>query len=399
MCSELLRARSSSSERSFYATMAAQPAHPRSHMTRVPLVDLRRQHDPLRRQLRELLDDVLDSQAFIGGKWVVEFERAFADYCGAPFCVGVANGTDALAIVMRALGVGAEHEVITTAISFFATAEAICEVGATPVFCDVDDGIANINVSLIERCITSRTRAILPVHLYGQPADMRAIVELAEAFDLYVIEDCAQAAGARYLGRRVGTLGHAGCYSFYPSKNLGGLGDGGAIVTSDEDLARRCRILANHGGTRKYEHVVVGGNSRLDALQAGALHLKLRYLDYWNEQRRAVATAYEERLQDEAVCFLAALAGTEPVHHLTVVQVPQRDRVLEYLRSVGVGADIHYPQPLPFLPALGHLASARAGFPNAAAHAATTLTLPNFPGMRADEIDYVVDAVMAGLCA
>jgi dTDP-4-amino-4,6-dideoxygalactose transaminase len=364
---------------------------------RVPLADLSRQHDPIRHELRELLDELLDSQVFIGGAKVEEFERVFADYCGAPFCIGVANGTDALAIVMRALGIGAGHEVITTAVSFFATAEAICEVGATPIFCDIDAATANIDVSQIEPRITSRTRAILPVHLYGQPVDMTTIVEIADAYGLHVIEDCAQAAGARHSGRRVGTLGQAGCYSFYPSKNLGGLGDCGAIVTADEDLARRCRILANHGGTRKYEHVVVGNNSRLDTLQAAVLHLKLRHLDAWNEQRRAVAARYREHLRNEAVRFLATAADAEHVHHLTVVRLAERDRLRAHLQGVGVGTEIHYPCPLPFVPALKHLASARAAFPCADEHARTALTLPNFPGMRDDEIEYVVDAVRAGL--
>jgi dTDP-4-amino-4,6-dideoxygalactose transaminase len=363
----------------------------------LPLLDLARQHGPLRDELRAAVDRVLDGGAFVGGPEVEAFEAEFAAWHGGGGrrCVGVGNGTDAIAVALRALGIGAGDEVVTTAVSFFATAEAVGMAGATPVFCDVDPATANLDAALLDGLVTPRTRAVVPVHLYGQPCDMDGVLAVARRRGLAVVEDCAQAAGAAWRGRKVGTIGDLGCFSFYPSKNLGALGDAGAILTADAGLAARCRRLANHGGLRKYEHAVVGANSRLDAVQAAALRVKLPRLEGWNAQRAALAARYRERLAGLPVEPLATAPGAGHAHHLFVVRVPGRDGVLAALRRAGVMADVHYPEPIPFVPAYAGLGLDPASFPRARAHAAACLSLPLFPGMRDDEVDRVVSALAA----
>ncbi len=363
----------------------------------IPLSDLNRQHSALFGEIESAVLGVIREGSFIGGESLSKFEAEFAEFCGASRCVGVGNGTDALVLVLEALGIGTGHEVITTACSFFATAEAISRTGARPVFCDIDPATANLDVRAIESRITPATKAIVPVHLYGQPAEMDAISRMARSHGLLVIEDCAQAAGARYGGRRVGTIGDAGCFSFYPSKNLGGLGDGGAIVTDDAGLAERCRTLANHGGVIKYQHRVVGFNSRLDAIQAAALRVKLRYLDDWNDQRREVAARYRRLLVDRRVELLSELADVRPVHHLFVVRLAQRDKMLVVLRRQGIGVDVHYPYALPFVEAYRELGLAERDFPVACRHAASVMSLPIFPMMRCEEVERVADCLLSSL--
>lgn len=357
----------------------------------VPLLDLARQHAPLREELRAAVDRVLSAEAYVGGPEVEAFEAELAAWHGVPHAVGVANGTDAIVVALKALGIGPGDEVVTTALSFFATAEAISLAGATPVFCDVDPRTANLNTTLLDGLVTKRTRAIVPVHLYGHPVDMDAVRSTAEQHGLLVVEDCAQAIGATWRGRRVGTFGDLACLSFYPSKNLGAFGDAGAVLARDPDLARRCRVLANHGGLSKYEHEVVGLNSRLDALQAAVLRVKLPHVGRWTAERAALARLYRERLEDLSVEQLATRNEAGHAHHLLVARVPpgERDHVLAAMRAAGVMADVHYPQALPLVPAYAALGHRPEDFPHAADHAARCLTLPLFPGMRADEVERV----------
>jgi dTDP-4-amino-4,6-dideoxygalactose transaminase len=356
----------------------------------VPLLDLARQHAPLRHELRAAVDRVLTGEGYVGGPEVEAFEAELAAWHGVPHCVGVANGTDAIVVALKALGVGTGDEVLTTALSFFATAEAISLAGATPVFCDIDPGTANLDPARLDGLVTRRTRAIVPVHLYGQPADMGAVCGTARRHGLAVVEDCAQAVGATWGGRRVGTFGDVGCLSFYPSKNLGALGDAGAVLARDPAVARRCRVLANHGGARKYEHEVVGLNSRLDAIQAAVLRVKLPHLERWNAERAGLARLYRERLEGLPVEQLATRAEAGHAHHLLVVRVAEgRDRVLADMRAAGVLADVHYPQALPLVPAYAALDHRPEDFPYASDHAAGCLSLPLFPGMRADEVERV----------
>src|SRR2546425_909621 len=280
--------------------MTKQVQERRYRQTRinVPFMELKREHEILRKDLQKVWDDVLDSTGFIGGAAVEGFERAFAAFCEVKHAVGVGNGTDALLLALKALGIGPGDEVITAANSFVATAEAIVRCGATPVFVDIDHKTYNIDVNQIEDHITTRTKAIIPVHLYGQPADMDAVLSVAKLYGLRVIEDAAQAHGARYHGRRAGSMGDAACFSFYPAKNLGACGDGGAVVTSDNSIATAVRKLRDHGGLSKYEHDVVGYNSRLDSLQAAILQMKLLYLDQRNDLRRQHAQTYDRLFAD-----------------------------------------------------------------------------------------------------
>jgi dTDP-4-amino-4,6-dideoxygalactose transaminase len=361
----------------------------------VPMLDLERQHRPIREALREAMAGVVASGGFVGGPEVEAFEAELAAWHGVPHCVGVANGTDALVVALKVLGIRPGDEVVTTAVSFFATAEAISLAGAVPVFCDVDRRTALLDTAGLEVCITPRTRAVVPVHLYGQPVDMDAVAAVARRHGLAVVEDCAQAIGATWRGRKVGTFGDLAAFSFYPSKNLGAFGDAGALLARDAALAGRCRQLANHGGLRKYEHSVVGMNSRLDALQAAVLRVKLQRLEGWNREREELAAAYRERLAGLPVELLVVQPEAGHVHHLFVVRVVGRDRTMARLRQRGVMVDVHYPEALPFVPAYAGLGHPAEAFPNARAHAASCLSLPLFPGMRVDEVDRVVAALAA----
>ena len=261
---------------------------------KIPLVDLKAQYERIKDEIDAAIQEVIATSAFIGGPYVRAFEEAFARFCEVKHCIGVGNGTDALFIALKSLGIGVGDEVITAANSFIATSEAITATGAQVVFCDIDPKTYNIDVSQIEAKITPQTKAIIPVHLYGQPADMDPILELARRYGLKIIEDAAQAHGARYKGRRVGSLGDVACFSFYPGKNLGAYGDGGAIVTNDDELALKIRMFANHGRVDKYDHKIEGMNSRLDGLQAAILSVKLKYLEEWTESRRQLAYLYNE---------------------------------------------------------------------------------------------------------
>jgi dTDP-4-amino-4,6-dideoxygalactose transaminase/acetyltransferase-like isoleucine patch superfamily enzyme len=361
----------------------------------VPLVDLAAQHQSLKQEIRLAIDRVILNTRFISGKEVAEFEAAFATYCGASEAVGVSSGTSALELALRGLGVGPGDEVITQPNTFIATAEAILAVGAKPVFVDVLQGSGEIDPAAIESAITCRAKAILPVHLYGKLAQMDVICRMAAEHGLLVIEDAAQAHGAARQGRRAGTWGNAACFSFYPGKNLGAYGDAGAVVTSDGPLATRLRKLRDHGRAEKYVSDVLGGNHRLDTIQAAILNVKLRHLEKWNEARKRHAQAYREGLCDLPLMLPAAGGAEEHVYHLFVVQTDRRDQLKEFLHERGISTGIHYPVALHLQPALHDLGHRGGDMPVAERLAKTSLSLPMYPEMNEAKLLAVVDGVRA----
>ena len=358
---------------------------------KIPFVNLQIQYQSIKSDIDHAIHKVIQDSAFIQGKYVREFEESFASYCSVKECVGVGNGTDAIFIALKALNIGPGDEVITVANSFIATSEAISNSGAKVIFVDCDSKTYNINVQQIEKAITSRTKAIIPVHLYGQSADMDAIIKIAEKYHLYVIEDAAQAHGALYKGKRVGSLGDVACFSFYPGKNLGAYGDGGAIVTNNSQLAIECRMLANHGRLKKYLHEKEGFNSRLDGLQAAILSIKLQYLDEWNEKRQQAAKYYQDNLSGIFTPFCSI--EIEPVYHLFVVQVDDRDKVQEFLKNHDIQTGIHYPVPLPLQPAYKYLRVPKESYNHALEISTKILSLPMFPEISDDQLERVVQVI------
>lgn len=361
----------------------------------IPFVDLRSQYAAIQDEVAGVIQGVLDSCTFIGGEPLAAFEQEFATFCQTDFAIGVASGTDALHLTLRALGIGAGDEVITVANTFIATGAAIEMAGARPVFVDIDPTFSTIDPALIEPAITARTRAIIPVHLYGQPADMDPILDIAQRYNLSVIEDAAQAHGAEYRGQRAGSIGHAGCFSFYPGKNLGAYGDGGAITTSDPKLVQRLLRLRDHGRSTKYEHAIVGYNSRLDALQAGILCVKLRHLEEWNCRRRQIAVWYRTDLRDSDVTIPAERSGSTHVYHLYVVTTTERDRLQRRLTAMRIGTGIHYPVPLHLQPAFRHLGYRKGDLPHAEAAATRILSLPMFPELTRQQAAQIAESVRA----
>jgi len=363
----------------------------------VPFVDLQAQYRSIKAEVDAAIQRVLDTSAFVLGREVEAFERAFAEYVGARECVGVSNGTAALQLALTACGVGPGHEVIVPANTFFATPEAVSTAGATPVFVDCDPVTYNIAPAKIEAAVTERTRAVIPVHLYGQPADLDAVFEVAAAHGLSVIEDAAQAHGALYKGRRVGALGRAGCFSFYPGKNLGAYGEGGAVVTDDPEVARRVRLLRDHGSEQKYRHEVIGYNFRLEGIQGAVLGVKLKHLDAWNALRRAHAARYREMLgpleEAGALSLPREAAYAEHVYHLFVVQSAARDSMQRYLAGAGVATGIHYPVPAHLQPAYAPLGRREGDFPESERQARRVLSLPMFAELTERQLRYVVHAV------
>lgn len=360
--------------------------------TPVPLVDLGWQHRQVADEVAEGWAAVLARTAFVGGAAVKEFEQAYADYTGAAHCIGVGNGTDAIEMALRALGVGHGDECVLPANTFIATAEAVARTGATVVLADCDEATALLDPAAAGAAVTSRTKAILPVHLYGQAAPVEAI--RAAVGDVPIVEDAAQSQGARRGGEPTGTLGVLAATSFYPGKNLGAYGDAGAVLTSDPDLATAVRLLGEHGSPRKYEHTVVGFNSRMDALQAVVLSTKLRRLDEWNALRRAAADRYAALLADvDGVVAPVTAEGNEHVWHLYVVRVAERDRVLADLHAAGIGAGIHYPTPVHLTGAFADLGLAEGSFPASETLAGEILSLPLFPGITEAQQERVVEVL------
>lgn len=361
---------------------------------KVPFVDLGAQHRPLEPELRGVFDRILERSSFILGPEVKQFEEAFATYLGSSFCVAVNSGTSALHVALLALGIGPGHEVITVANSFIATAEAISAVGARPVFVDVSPDSYTMDPALVEGAMTERTRAILPVHLYGQPANLDLLLAVARRHNVALVEDACQAHGAEYKGRKAGTLGIAGCFSFYPSKNLGCCGEGGAVVTDNPEFAERVRMLRDHGTLRKYEHQFPGYNFRLEALQAAILSVKLGHLDGWNEQRRRLAQRYNELLADSAVIAPAELAGARHVYHLYVVQVDGRDGLRARLTEQGIETGLHYPLPLHLQPAYRDLGYHEGNLPVSEKLSKRILSLPMYPGLSLEAAEFVVKTLL-----
>ena len=360
---------------------------------KIPFVDLGAQYNAHKAEFDSALAGVITNNAFIGGEPVREFERSYEQKYGVDNCIACANGTDAIYIALRMLGIGPGDEVITTAASWISTSETISQTGAVPVFVDVDDHFL-IDVDLLERAITSRTRAVIPVHLYGQPAQMTRILEICANHKLRLIEDCAQAHFAEWQGQRVGTFGDVATFSFYPGKNLGAWGDAGAIITNDDDLAQKCRMFANHGALVKHQHEMEGINSRMDGLQAALLTTKLRHIDEWTKSRQAVAARYDESLRGIGDLSLPTTrAGAQHVYHLYVVKTAYRDELKSFMGELGIQTAIHYPTALPLLPAYRHLGISPEMIPVAAQNQHRILSIPIFPEMTGEMIDYVVQAI------
>jgi dTDP-4-amino-4,6-dideoxygalactose transaminase len=358
----------------------------------VPFVDLKAQFATLRPEILPRVIAVMEEASFILGPDVARFEENFASYIGSRYCVGIESGTAALQFALEALQIGAGDEVIIPANTYIASALAVSAVGARPVLVDVD-GAYLIDPTLLESSLTPRTKAIMPVHLYGQAVPMDAIVEFARRHGLYVVEDAAQAHGARWNGRRVGSFGEVGCFSFYPGKNLGAYGDGGAIVTDDAALADRLRLLRDFGQRKKYEHLIKGGNCRLDSLQAAVLDVKLCHLDTWNAQRRRHAASYDARLAEIGIEPPRRLTDEGHVYHLYVIEVEHRGRVASALRERGIATGIHYPIPIHLQPAYAELGLGRGAFPRTERSADRLLSLPMFPELTEEQIELVTNAL------
>jgi dTDP-4-amino-4,6-dideoxygalactose transaminase len=361
----------------------------------IPLVDLQAQYAAIQADVDTAIRRVVTSAQFIMGPDVAAFEREFAAYCDTLQAVGVASGTAALELVLRALGVGPGDEVVTVAHTFIATAEAITVTGATPVLVDIDPATYTMDPAAFAAAITPRTRAVIPVHLYGQPADMPAICALAARAGVAVIEDAAQAHGAAWAGKSVGGFGDAACFSFYPGKNLGAYGDAGAVTTHRAELAEIVRKLRNHGRQSKYLHEVVGYGHRLDTLQAAILRAKLPYLTAWTEARRRLARRYTEKLADTGLVLPAVAPDANPVWHLYVVCTPAREELLAELNEAGIGAGVHYPVPLHLQPAYRHLGVEEGALPVTERVAQTCLSLPLYPEMNDAQQDRVIEVVAA----
>ncbi|MBI1745184.1 MAG: DegT/DnrJ/EryC1/StrS family aminotransferase [Acidobacteria bacterium] len=357
---------------------------------KIPLLDLKAQHDPIDAEIKAAVLQVIDQANYIMGPEVAQFEKAAGDYIGARHAIAVASGTDALLLSLRALGIGVGDEVITTPYSFFATAGAIANVGATPVFVDIEPDTYNINPKRIAARITPRTKAILPVHLFGQCADMDSILAVAGEHRLPVIEDAAQAFGAHHKGRKAGTLGSLGCFSFFPSKNLGGLGDGGMITTNDDALAERARMLRAHGGKEKYMHSIVGTNSRLDTLQAAVLLVKIKYIDGWHEGRRRNA-----RYFDNAFAGIVDLKtpvvrpANYHIYNQYVVRSATRDLLVAHLKQCEIGYALYYPRPLHLQTCFSYLGYQPGDMPEAEAACRETVALPVYPELTDEQLQYI----------
>lgn len=365
---------------------------------KVPFLNLKAQYSSIEQEVEQSIKAVLQSCAFSGGPYVEKFEQEFAEFCGCTSAIGVGNGTEALWLALLALGVTAGDEVITVPNSFIATAEAISLCGATPVFVDIDETSFTMNPALLEQAITKRTRAIIPVHLYGQTADMDAILAIADKHGLAVLEDACQAHGAEYKGRRAGSLGHAGCFSFYPGKNLGAYGEAGGVVTRDEQLARKIRMLRDHGQTTKYYHQVVGMNGRMDGIQGAVLSIKLKYLQSWNEGRRAHASRYQSLLDGfAAVRTPKEMPYARHVYHVFAARAPEREKLKKSLSEQGIECGVHYPVPIHLQQAYASRKEGIGSFPVAEACAKELISLPMYPELTEEQVRYVCSEIKRNL--
>ena len=384
---------------------------------KIPFVDLKAQYANIKDEIDQAIAEVISKTAFIGGPFAKSFEEKFAEFCGVKYCVGVGNGTDALFIALKALGIGSGDEVITTANSFIATSEAITMTGAKVVFVDIDPKTYNMDPQKLNDYLKScfpaspppsfpasqlprlqaKPKAVIPVHLFGQPADMDPILDIAKRYNLKVVEDSAQAHGALYKGRQIGSIGDLACFSFYPGKNLGAYGDAGAIVTNNEELAVKARMIANHGRVEKYNHEIEGVNSRLDGIQAAILEVKLRHLTEWTESRRKNAYLYNKYIEDTELITPFEIDDVKAVYHLYAVRVKKdlRQKLQEHLKSNGISSGIHYPIALPNLKAYAYLNHNQDDFPEATRASQEILSLPMFPELTESQIEYIVNQIKA----
>jgi dTDP-4-amino-4,6-dideoxygalactose transaminase len=359
----------------------------------IPAFDIKQQYSMIEAEVSAAVLEVLSSGRYIGGPIVANFEQQFADYTGVSECVGCNSGTDALFLALRALNIGAGDEVITTPFTFIATAEVISAVGAVPVFVDIDTTTFNLNVEQVAAAITPKTKAIIPVHLFGQPVDLTGLMDVAEAHNLLVVEDCAQSTGASWTGQKVGSIGHIGCFSFYPTKNLGAYGDGGAITTNDPEIAAKLRVLKEHGQKNRYYYEEIGVNSRLDAIQAAILQVKLPYLDIWNNQRRKVASRYHQFLnQIPGIIAPQELAGGMGVWNQYTIRVlgNKRDLIRSKLQERGVNTMVYYPHALHLQPVYESLGYKQGQLPVAEQACQEVLSLPMFPELSEEQQDQVI---------
>ncbi len=363
----------------------------------IPFVDLKAQYATIKNEIDTAVSEVITSCAFIGGKYAKAFEEEFAKFCRVKYCVGVGNGTDALFIALKTLGIGPGDEVITAANSFIATSEAITQTGARVIFVDINPKTYNIDVDKIEEKINPNTKAIIPVHLYGQPADMDPIMDLAKKYNLRIVGDAAQAHGSFYKGKPIATLADITCFSFYPGKNLGAYGDAGALVTDNEEWAKKASMFANHGRSQKYNHEFEGVNSRMDGIQGAILGVKLKHLEQWTENRRNNAYLYNRHLKETATVTPDELDNVRAVYHLYVVRVPAEKRTAfqNYLKSHGIATGIHYPIALPYLNAYKYLNHSSNDFPEALKASREIVSLPMFPELTEEQIKYIADKIGA----
>jgi len=359
----------------------------------IPMVDLKRQYSALKTEIDASIGDVLEQAQFILGPNVSKLEAEIAAYHGLPHAVAVANGTDALLLALRACGVGPGDEVITTPFTFIATAEVIALLHAVPIFADICPDTFNIDCTQIADKITKKTKAIIPVHLFGHPADMEPIMKIAERYNLKIIEDCAQAFGARYNGRKVGTIGDAGCFSFFPSKNLAGYGDGGMVITKSEEIAKQLKILRNHGSSVRYYHQAVGYNSRLDEIQAAIIRVKLKYIDQWNESRRQNAAAYCAAINRKDMILPSCDSNCEHVYHQFTIRTKNRDMLAKALQDKGIASAVYYPVPLHLQEVFVNMYNLSVKLPQSENCAQEVLSLPMFPELNKEEIGLITDVI------
>jgi dTDP-4-amino-4,6-dideoxygalactose transaminase len=363
-------------------------------MESVPYLDLQAQYRPLRSEVLNALEEICESTSFAQGRATSEFEAKFAAYCGVDHCVSLNSGTSALHLALRCLNIGPGDEVVTVSLTFIATAWAISYVGATPVFVDIDPVRRTLNPDNLEAAITSRTKAIIPVHLYGMPAEMDRIMAIAERHGLPVIEDAAQAHGAKYRGRRVGQFGQIACFSFYPGKNLGAYGEGGALITNDASIAQRARSLRDHAQSEKYLHDEIGYNYRMDSFQGAVLSIKLKHLDEWNTARNDVAQLYTELLKDSSYKLPTHVSDSECVWHCYVIETPERERVRSALHDVGIQSAVHYPVPIHLQKAYAHLGYRTGDLPATEALCEHCLSLPIYPELSREKISRVASVLL-----
>jgi dTDP-4-amino-4,6-dideoxygalactose transaminase len=363
-------------------------------METIPYLDLRAQYRSLRSEVLSALEEVCESTSFAQGRATSEFEAKFAAYCGVDHCVSLNSGTSALHLALRCLDIGPGHEVVTVSMSFIATAWAITYVGATPVFVDIDPVRRTLNPDNLEAAITPRTKAIVPVHLYGMPAEMDRIMDIAERHGVPVIEDAAQAHGAKYRNKPVGLFGEIACFSFYPGKNLGAYGEGGALITNDASIAQRSRSLRDHAQSQKYLHAEIGYNYRMDSFQGAVLAIKLKHLDEWNTARNEVAQFYTELLKHSLYKLPAHLSDSECVWHCYVIETPERDRIRSALQDVGIQSAVHYPVPIHLQKAYAHLGYQSGDLPVTEALCEHCLSLPIYPELSKEKISRVASALL-----